>query len=200
MQGAANMPKETDATLLMYADAIEQLLENRYNWDFENPSVANTPVRFLKYLDEFHQPVDFNDLLGAKFKTRDNSMVIQSNIPFRGMCEHHLAPMIGKAAVGYVPNGWVVGLSKMTRLVQSIGTEKPSLQEHISDRIANMLTKHIEPLGVMVVIEAEHMCMACRGVNSPDVFTTSSTIRGCFKSQPSARAEFLALANIRRSI
>lgn len=166
--------------------------------DLDNPSTKNTPARFVKYLAEFFQVIDLEKALGPKFDSPDNAMVIQSNIPFRMICEHHLLPATGKTAIGYVPHGQVVGLSKLTRLVQAVGTEKPSLQEHICDRIAELLKDHIKPLGVMVVIEAEHGCMACRGINAPGVITTTSVLKGVFRNNSEARQEFLALANIRR--
>lgn len=163
----------------------------------KDPSVRDTPTRFAKYLMEYYQPIDEEEALGRVFSSPDNAMVIQYNIPFRMICEHHLLPATGKAAVGYVPHGKVVGLSKLTRLVQAVGTEKPSLQEHICDRIANMLHKHIEPLGTMVVIEAEHGCMACRGVNSPGITTTTSCLKGIFMNNANARQEFFALLQLR---
>lgn len=162
-----------------------------------DPSVRDTPTRFAKYLLEYYQPIDIDEALGRVFKSPDNAMVLQYNIPFRMICEHHLLPATGKAAVGYVPHGQVVGLSKLTRLVQAVGTEKPSLQEHICDRIADMLHNHIKPFGTMVVIEAEHGCMACRGVNSPGITTTTSCLRGVFMNNATARAEFFSLLQLR---
>lgn len=173
-------------------DSIEKVL-TAFGWDMTNPSIEGTPARFLRYLKEFHQPWTIEDVLGKPFESPDNSMVIQSNIPFRSICEHHLLPALGYAAVGYIPKGKVIGLSKMTRLVQAIGTEKPSLQEHISDKIANTLQGFLQPRGVMVVITAIHNCMACRGVNKPNVPTTTSTTRGVFFEDQAARMEFLSL-------
>ena len=178
--------------LAKLADDLEDILTS-FGWDMTNPSVENTPMRFLKYLMEFHRPFDPHAILGTPFLSPDNSMVIQSNIPFRGVCEHHLLPMMGHAAVGYVPDGKVVGLSKMSRLVEAIGVEKPSLQEHICDRIADTMNTYLQPKGVMVVISSLHMCMACRGVNVPNVPTTTSATRGVFLHEHAARTEFLAL-------
>jgi len=165
--------------------------------DLTDSSVKDTPVRFAKYLLEFHQQLDFEEIMGPGFDSDESAMVIQSGIPFRMMCEHHLLPATGRACVGYIPNKKVVGLSKLWRLVQAVGVSEPSLQEHICDTIAEALNDHIEPKGVMVVIEAEHDCMACRGVNSPGVITTTSSIKGVFLSEPSARTEFLSLAKVR---
>jgi GTP cyclohydrolase I len=174
------------------ADCMEEILIG-HGWDMTNPSVENTPKRFLKYLGEFHQPWTPEDILGTPFESPDNSMVIQSNIPFRGVCEHHLLPMMGHAAIGYIPKGKVIGLSKMARLVEAVGTEKPSLQEHMCDKIAKTMDEYLQPRGVMVVISSMHTCMACRGVNVPNVPTTTSKTLGAFLTEHAARDEFLAL-------
>lgn len=181
-----------EADLKKLADNMEEILI-AFGWDMEDPSVENTPMRWLKYLKEFHNPFSPAQVLGTPFKSPDNSMVIQSNIPFRGVCEHHLLPMFGHAAVGYVPDGKVIGLSKMARLVEAIGTEKPSLQEHICDKIADTMNTYLHPKGVMVVISSLHTCMACRGVNVPNVPTTTSATRGVFFTEHAARDEFMAL-------
>lgn len=181
--------------LARLADDLEEIL-TAFGWDMTNPSIENTPMRFLKYLAEFHKPFDLEDVLGTPFKSPDTSMVIQDGIPFRMICEHHLLPAIGHATVGYIPSGNVVGLSKLTRLVQAVGTMKPSLQEHINDTIAEMLDSALAPKGVMVVIEAEHGCMACRGVNAPGVITRTSSTRGVFLADGDARHEFLMIAKM----
>lgn len=187
------LPTPTDWAVL--EDDIEEVL-TAFGWDMSNPSIEETPKRFLNYLKEFHQPFDIRDVLGTPFLSPDNSMVIQDGIPFRMICEHHLLPAIGRAAIGYMPKGKVVGLSKLTRLIQAVGTEKPSLQEHINDRCAETLDTYLRPLGVMVVIEAEHGCMACRGINAPGVITRTSCVKGIFRDDLAARAEFLSIAKL----
>ncbi|KKM88545.1 hypothetical protein LCGC14_1257640 [marine sediment metagenome] len=162
----------------------------------KEPGLLETPRRFVDYLLEFAQPLRIKEVLGNGFdvdSTGSHSMVVQTNIPFRMICEHHLLPAIGRAALGYVPNATVVGLSKLTRLVQAVGTERPSIQEAICDRIANLLDEHLEPKGAIVVLRAEHTCMACRGVNAPGIFTTTSAVRGVFRDVPQARSEFFSL-------
>lgn len=161
--------------------------------DVQSNSTIRTPERFINYLTEFLQYMDLAEVLGPAFESRQHSMVVQTNIPFRMICEHHLLPAIGRASLGYVPQKKVVGLSKLTRLVQAVGTEKPSLQEHICDRIADLLHTHIEPLGTMCIIEAEHGCMSCRGINTPGVKTITSCPRGIFLTNPQVKNEFLAL-------
>lgn len=162
--------------------------------DLSDPSTKDTPERFAKYLLEFSNSPDIEEILGNGFEHEGTAMVIQSGIPFRMICEHHLLPAWGKASIGLVPNGRVVGLSKYTRLVQAAGTAEPSLQEHICDRLADILMERIQPKGVMVVLEAEHGCMSCRGVNVTGVITTTSAVRGCFFDNAEARTEFLSLA------
>jgi len=163
--------------------------------DLKGDGVADTPRRFADYLMEFRQPFKPEEILGEGFVVKDgfHNMVIQTRIPFRMACEHHLLPALGKAAIGYVPSERVVGLSKLTRLVQAAGTERPSLQESICERIADVFEKHVKPKGVCVVIKAEHSCMACRGINSPGVMTITSSVRGIFRDVPQARTEFLDL-------
>ncbi len=163
--------------------------------DIESEGLQETSRRFTDYLLEFMQPFDAADVLGTEFSLPNgfHSMIVQSEIPFRMICEHHLLPALGTAAIGYVPHKNVVGLSKLTRLVQAVGTEQPGLQETICDRIADLINEHLDPKGVIVVIKAEHSCMACRGVNSPGVMTSSSAVRGVFRDVPAARVEFFNL-------
>lgn len=155
--------------------------------------LKDTPRRVARYLAEFRNEHNYGEILGEGFEASSSNLVTQSKIPFRGMCEHHLAPMMGHAAIGYVPNKKVVGLSKLTRLVDAVGTERPSLQEHITTKIANILDEHIEAKGVIVVTKAEHACMACRGVARPGVITTCSTVKGLFMTVPPLREEFFHL-------
>ncbi len=172
---------------------IAELLEH-YGHQLFDENFADTPRRFIDYLEEFHQPFDIEELLGDGFPGSDNTaMVVQRNIPFRMVCSHHLLPALGVGHVGYVPNTTVVGLSKLARLVQAVGTERPNLQEAINDRIADLLNKYLQPKGVIVVIDAEHTCMACRGVTTPGVFTTTSSVRGIYRDVPAARQEFFAI-------
>lgn len=181
-----------DEALLNAQDAVENILLS-FGWDMTNPSVEGTPQRFIRYLQEFHNPLDLQEILGTPFDSPDNAMVLQKSIPFRMVCEHHLLPALGYAALGYIPNHKVVGLSKLTRLVQACGVEKPSLQEHISHKIVEALDSCISPKGVMLVIQAEHTCMACRGVNVAGVPTVTSNTRGVFLTDAAARQEFLSL-------
>jgi GTP cyclohydrolase I len=168
-----------------------------------HPGTVRTPERFVKYLQEFMKPYKPEDILGPLFEGPKPShgmpgIVVQKNIPFRMCCEHHLLPAFGHAHVGYIPNKAVVGLSKLARLVDAVGTSKPSMQEFICEQIADDIQGFVDPTGVMVVIEAEHSCMACRGVNAPGVSTFTSCVRGAFLVASAAREEFLALTTGKR--
>ena len=164
------------------------------NLDPMEAGLVDTPRRVSQYLLEFSNKVDYNKILGAKFDSHGHhGMVAQAPIPFRMLCEHHLVPALGTAAIGYIPNKHVIGLSKLTRLLQAVGTERPSLQEYIGDKCANLIDEHLEPKGCIVVIKAEHGCMACRGVNSPGIKTTTSSVRGAFLLNEAARSEFFNL-------
>lgn len=190
---------DTTAKVHRIATSMASILKE-LGHDLSDPSLAETPKRVAKALLEFHQPFDARAILKDGFASTEgtlNEMVVQAGIPFRMLCEHHLLPAIGRANVGYIPTKRVVGLSKLTRLVQAIGTEKPSLQEAICDRTAALLEEHLAPRGVMVVISAEHSCMACRGVNSPGVDTVTSSLRGAFRDVQAARQEFFELVKMR---
>lgn len=192
-QERIDVEEASEVPLHTLADNMEEILV-AMGWDLSNPSITDTPMRFLKYLKEFHVPFDAAEVLKSVFDSEDVAMVIQDQIPFRMICEHHLLPAVGVCAIGYIPDGKVLGLSKFSRLVDAIGVNKPSLQEHINHRIAEVLQKTLEPKGVIVVLEAEHGCMACRGVYKPGVITRSTVHRGVFSSDPATRAEFFSLA------
>jgi len=202
VQSAAGEHETTNAREFtkqeIIAANVEAILQ-AMGLDLTDPSIERTPQRVADFLMEFINEHDYEEILGGGFRAEQSdgasvhSMVVQSNIPFRMLCEHHLLPALGNAAIGYVPEDRVIGLSKLTRLVDAVGTERPGLQEAITDRIADLLNGHLRPKGTMVVISAEHSCMACRGVNVPNVITTTSAVRGVFRDVPQARAEFFEL-------
>jgi len=167
-----------------------------FNTDVD-PSTQNTPRRFIKYLMEYLNRFDPMAVLGDGFKGPEDhgihGIVAQCNIPFRMICEHHLLPAFGLAHVGYIPRHKVVGLSKLARLVEGFGTQQPSMQELIGEKIADALHKGLDSNGSIVLIEAEHTCMSCRGVTAPGVITSTQVIRGVFRDVPAAREEFAQL-------
>ncbi|MCE5202758.1 MAG: GTP cyclohydrolase I FolE [Actinomycetia bacterium] len=132
--------------------------------------------------------------LSVTFDEGHQEMVLVHDIPLYSMCEHHLLPFIGKAHVAYIPNesGRVCGLSKLARLVE-VFARRPQVQERLTSLIADTLVEQLCPRGVMVVIEAEHMCMSMRGVGKPGAMTTTSAVRGAFATNQATRAEVMSL-------
>lgn len=161
-----------------------------------------TPKRFLKYLQHYTQMYDPETDLGVTFplarkpaKVEDRAMVVQVGIPYRAVCAHHLLPVLGTAHVGYIPRDRVVGLSKLSRVVYGFSHALPSLQEDVCDAVTEALRFYLEPVGAMCVIEAEHGCMAARGVEEATgcIQTVTSSIKGIFVDNYEAREEFYHL-------
>jgi GTP cyclohydrolase I len=119
-------------------------------------------------------------------------IVMVKDIPFNTVCEHHLLPFIGKAHVAYIPDGQVTGLSKLARLVEGFA-RRPQMQERLTAQVADTLMDRLKPLGVLVVVEAEHLCMTMRGIKKPGALTVTSAVRGTMASNPATRAEAIAL-------
>lgn len=166
----------------------------------ENPDregLLETPRRVADFYEEVFAGLHRNpaDRLSAIFSEDHEEMVIVRDIPFESMCEHHLVPFIGKAHVVYIPKkGRVVGLSKLARVVEDF-SRRPQLQERLTSQIADLLMDRLEPQGVMVVCEAEHMCMTMRGVRKPGASTVTSAVRGVFEKSMATRAEAMSLIN-----
>jgi GTP cyclohydrolase I len=136
---------------------------------------------------------DPRDYFATIFGEDHEELVLVKDIPFYSMCEHHLVPFYGTAHVGYIPRGGrVTGLSKLARAVEAVA-KRPQLQERITSTIADAIVETLDPHGVIVVIEAEHMCMTMRGVKKPGAKTVTSAVRGIFAKDASARAEALSL-------
>ena len=173
--------------------AVSRLLQ-ALGHDLSREGLRETPRRVAKMLADLCTPEPFTftvfDAEGM------NEMIVQSNIPLQSLCEHHMLPFVGTAAVCYIPKGKIVGLSKLSRAVRycSRGLQN---QERITKSIADMLEQNLQPMGVGVVLRARHLCMELRGVRDPDVWTTTSCMRGALMEDAKARAEFLALAGTR---
>ena len=130
-------------------------------------------------------------LNGAIFKEKYDEMVVVKDIDFFSMCEHHLLPFYGRAHIAYIPNGKIVGLSKLPRIVE-VFSRRLQVQERMTRQIADTITEYLDPIGVAVICEARHLCMMMRGVQKQNSITTTSAMLGAFK-QPQTRAEFMTL-------
>jgi GTP cyclohydrolase I len=151
---------------------------------------ADTPARYVKALKELTIREDFNF---TTFPARSSDMVTLGPIPFYTLCAHHVVPFFGNAYVSYVPDRRLAGLSKFTRAVKWCA-KGFWVQEELTDEIAQFIIKHLDPIGVGVVLEAEHMCMSMRGVSQPGVVTTTSAMYGVYADHSrTAKAEFLSL-------
>ena len=130
------------------------------------------------------------------FAAEHDEMVMVRDIPFTSLCEHHMVPFIGKAHVAYIPgdDGRITGLSKLARLVDAYA-RRLQVQERMTSQIADTMERALEPRGVLVVVEAEHLCMAMRGVRKPGTLTITSAVRGLFRDDPRTRAEAMAFVH-----
>jgi len=165
----------------------------------DNPQregLAGTPQRIAEMYAELFSGLDMDAKadLAVGFEVGHREMVILRDIPFYSMCEHHLLPFHGVAHVGYVPNkeGRVVGVSKLARVVD-VFARRPQLQERMTTQIADAILEALQPDGVAVVIQAEHLCMTMRGIKKPGANVITSATRGLFRSRAATRAEFLTL-------
>jgi GTP cyclohydrolase IA len=133
-------------------------------------------------------------VLKTTFDENHDELVLVKDIPVYSLCEHHLVPWHGTVAIGYLPgaNGRIAGLSKLARLAD-LYAKRPSVQERFTSQIADTLQERLEPAGVIVVVQAEHLCMAMRGIRKPGAVTTTSAVRGIFQSQDRTRAEAMSL-------
>jgi len=162
--------------------------------DIDTDSLAGTPRRMARAYSELLTPRDF------RLTTFDNDegydeLVLARAIPIRSVCEHHLLPFVGTAHVGYLPGERILGLSKLARVVE-LFAHGPQVQERLTKQIADWLHTHLQPQGVGVVIEAEHLCMSLRGVRAGGARTVTSTLQGLLREDARSRQEFFALAGV----
>ena len=163
--------------------------------DPEREGLRETPERVARMYAEIFDGVqrDPGDVVDSFFGDEHyQEIVMVRDIPFYSNCEHHLVPFHGKAHVAYIPQGRVTGLSKLARLIEGFA-RRPQMQERLTAQVADTLMERLEPLGVMVVIEAEHLCMSMRGVRKPGSITVTSAVRGSLATNPTTRAEAIAL-------
>lgn len=176
------------------AEAVKMILE-AVGENPEREGLLDTPMRVARMYEEIfaglHQDssVHFNTV----FEEQHEELVLVKDIRFSSMCEHHLVPFYGVAHVAYLPqHGRVAGLSKLARVVDDV-SKRPQLQERITTTVAEIMMEKLKPLGVMVIIEAEHMCMTIRGVNKPGTKTITSAVRGAFRNDDKLRSEVMSL-------
>lgn len=162
--------------------------------DPEREGLRDTPRRIANMYAEIFSGIrrDPAEVLNVTFEENHQEMVILRNIPFYSTCEHHFLPFHGVAHVGYVPRGRLLGISKIARVVELLA-RRPQLQERLTAQIADALMSNLEPQGVGVVIEAEHLCMTMRGVKKPGTSIVTSANRGIFRDRAVTRQEFLSL-------
>jgi GTP cyclohydrolase I len=164
--------------------------------DPDRDGLLATPERVARAYQEIFAGLwqEPEDVLTTTFDLGHDEMVLVKDIEVRSICEHHLVPFFGVAHVGYVPShdGRITGLSKLARLVD-VYARRPQVQERITAQVADALVSRMEPQGVIVVIDAEHLCMSMRGIRKPGSRTTTSAVRGLFQTSASSRAEAMAL-------
>jgi GTP cyclohydrolase IA len=173
--------------------AVRMILE-AIGEDPNREGLLDTPKRVAKMYEEVFAGLneDPKEHFKTVFGEDHEELVLVKDIPFYSMCEHHLVPFYGKAHVAYIPKGGkVTGLSKLARAVEAVA-RRPQLQERITSTIADSIVETLEPHGVMVVVEAEHMCMTMRGVKKPGTMTVTSAVRGVLETDAAARAEVLS--------
>ncbi|MCL4079411.1 MAG: GTP cyclohydrolase I FolE [Anaerosomatales bacterium] len=158
--------------------------------------LLETPRRVADMYEEIFAGIEQDpaEHFSVSFNEGHQEMVLVRDIPLYSMCEHHLVPFMGRAHVAYIPgkHGRICGLSKLARVVD-VFARRPQVQERMTSQIADTLVEHLDPQGVLVVIEAEHLCMSMRGVRKPGAITTTSAVRGIFASNIATRAEAMSL-------
>ena len=179
--------KQENETTETVEDNVTRLLQY-FGEDVKREGLLETPKRFVKFFTEFLNPPKWEctTFEGEGY----DEMIIQTNIPFHSLCEHHIAPFFGTGTIAYVPNKKIVGLSKLARTLETFARRLQN-QERITMQVADFLWKELEPQGVAVQLTAKHLCMEMRGVKKHNTHTTTTKLLGCFKTEPSARNEFL---------
>ncbi len=169
--------------------------------DPDRDGVRRTPMRVAEMYAEIVGGIgdDPSRHLEVMFEADHDEMIMVRDISFASLCEHHLIPFIGRAHVAYIPglDGRITGLSKLARLVDGFA-RRPQVQERLTTQVADTLVKHLDPRGVLVVIEAEHLCMSMRGVRKPGALTVTSAVRGLFRDDHATRAEAMNLIGFSR--
>lgn len=174
--------------------AVHDILE-AIGEDPKRKDLLDTPKRVAEMYEEIFAGIkqDPEKEMEVILDQKHHEIILLKGIPLNSICEHHLLPFIGTANIAYIPkNGRVTGLSKLARVVDIL-SRRPQIQERLTTQVADIIMAKLKPLGVMVVIEAEHLCLSMRGVRKPGVMTVTSAVRGIFKENEKTRSEALAL-------
>ena len=179
--------------------AVQEILE-AVGEDLQREGLKETPARVARMYSELldgmrHDPAEH---LNSIFHEGYDEIVLLRDVPFYSVCEHHLMPFIGKAHLAYLPDGKVLGVSKLARLVDAFARQL-QVQERLTVQIADFLMENLKPKGVAVVLEASHSCMTIRGIKKPGAMMVTSALRGIFKKDPRSRSEVLTLMHVNRA-
>ncbi len=174
-------------------EAVRLLLEG-IGEDVSREGLADTPNRIARMYEEIYRGMEEDPAshLSKTFAVESNEIVLERDITFYSTCEHHLMPFYGKAHIAYLPDGRVAGLSKLARTVE-VYARRLQIQEKMTIQITEAVMKYLRPQGVMVMVEAEHMCMTMRGVSKPGSQTVTTAARGCFAKDPQMQRYFLEM-------
>ena len=179
----------------MIAEGVKMILKG-VGEDIKRDGLIGTPERVADMYEEIFSGIGIDPAkeLGPMFDEDHDEIILVKDISFYSICEHHLVPFVGKAHIAYAPNksGKIIGLSKLTRVLEIVA-KRPQIQERMTTIIANTIMEKLKPRGVMVIIDAEHLCMSMRGVKKPNTLTVTSAVRGLLKDNPASRAEVLSL-------
>jgi GTP cyclohydrolase I len=191
---ANSIPEGNEAEIVERMAVHVAGIMRELNLDLNDPNFVETPERVAKmYMEMFHGLREGSEPKVTTFPNEGDyhHMVIEREIPFYSMCAHHFVPFYGHAHIAYIPGSRIVGLSKLPRILEFYA-KRPQLQERLTEQVAEFLWSTLEPQGVMIVIEARHLCVEMRGVKKSGALTTTSALRGCFADRK-VREEFLAL-------
>lgn len=184
-----------EAGMATYRQALEAVITliKKIGDDPEREGLRETPLRMLEAFNEIFCGYEVHvPSLFKVFEQDYDEMVVLKDIEMYSTCEHHMLPFVGKAHVGYIPNGKVIGISKLARIVEAY-SRRLQIQERICQQVTDCLMEHLEPLGAACIIEAKHFCMCSRGVNKQDSIMVTSSMKGAFREDLRARSEFLSI-------